>query len=140
MKRFDVRLIPTPDWANPPDIFVNMLLADYQTIQIHRERMLEVVHGMIDDFFNVTGYIAEAHSDGFPREDVLSGEYYIGCEWYKTEVGPKRFRISIQAYCLSRQPERGIENRNYLGLEAWLECLPNLWEFVPVTHLNKSVI
>jgi len=146
MRRLEVRCIPTPEWARTPDVWLDLKLADYQALQVHRERMLAVVHRMVEDHLTVSGYIAkpgdEAASglESFPSSGRLSGEYYIGDESYTMEVGPLRFRISIMARCLSRSPQEGSVKRDYLGLEAWLECLPDEWEFKPESHLNVSVI
>lgn len=146
MRRFDVRRIPTPEWARTPDIWLNLKLADYHAIQAHRERMLAVVHRMVDDHLNGGGYVADAGvetaqgMEAFPNAGRLSQEYYIGDESYTMEVGPVRFSISIMARCLSRSPGGESGNRDYLGLEAWLECWPGEWDFKPVSHLNVSVI
>ena len=146
MRRFDVRRIQTPEWARTPDLWLTLKLADYHAIQVHRERMLEVVHRMVDDHLNGGGYIAEVGLstaqglEAFPNASRLSAEYYIGDESYDMEVGPVRFSISIMARCLSRPPQGESANRDYLGLEAWLECMPGEWDFKPVSHLNVSVI
>jgi hypothetical protein len=146
VRRFNVRRVPVPGWARTPDVWLNMKLSDYQAIQSHRERMLEVIHRMVDDHLNRTGYVAEARDvtapglEAFPSAGGLSGEYYIGDESYEMEVGPVRFAISIMARCLSGAVQRDEANRDYLGLEAWLECSPDDWDFKPVTHLNVSVI
>ena len=146
MRRFDVRRIPTPEWARTPNIWLNLKLADYHAIQAHREWMLEVVHRMVEDHLNGGGYVTEPGVETaqglepFRSATRLSGEYYIGDESYTMEVGPVRFSISIMARCLSRSPQGDSAERDYLGLEAWLECLPGEWDFKPVSHLNMSVI
>jgi hypothetical protein len=96
VRRFDVRRIPIPPWARTPDVWLDLKLSDYHAMQAHRERMLEVVHRMIEDHLNRSGYVAESGDEAapgleaFPSAGRLSGEYYLGDESYKMEFGPVR--------------------------------------------------
>lgn len=101
--------------------------------------MLSVVHGAVTEYVNDPDLVCDLEGH-FPQKERLTGEYYVGNEYYETEVGPVHYIISIQTRFMEKPWLPNQSDFEYLGLEVWLACYPEKdWEF-SVTGIDSSSI
>ena len=120
--------------------------SDFQAIQEHRESTLAVVHATVESYLRTMTF-----EGGFPCRDRLTGEYYIGSEWYGTALDPycdpvsrivivPRYRIRFRVRCLQwPRPPHVPEFDDYLGLDIDIRCDPGAWRLC-VFGCDSSVI
>lgn len=133
-----VTRIPVPDWAKDhargvvrrADGFGD---ADFRTVQAHREPILALVHRTVESY--LLGPMT--FEDGFPSRGRLTGEYYIGSEYYTsahdTYLDPASgavvellYRVAVRARCLQRpRPHHRPDAYDYLGLSVDVRCDPD---------------
>ncbi len=101
--------------------------------------MLAVVHEAVVKYVNNPDLVCDLENH-FPQPKRLTGEYYLSDEYYRCEVGPVHFVISVSTHFLEPPWYPNQDNFDYLGLEVWLHCDPKQnWEFV-VTGIDSSSI
>ena len=141
MAYFNVTRITTPEWARPPRVEVDEVpSAAYEAIQAHRDEMLQRVHQEVEAYLNTPGLYYEGDEEGFPNRSQMTGEYYVGDEYYTTHSHPVWFQIGILCRCLQKPRHEGQRDRDYLGLEVWLRCEPDVWSFTVFRNTDSSVI
>ena len=137
MTQFRMTRIEPPGWARQPDLTImSVTVAQYASIQRHRDELLRVVHLEVESFLNTPGLYGEGES--FPDRHLLTGAYYIGDEAYKADEASAFIEISIQCRCLER-PRPGFNREDdYLGLEVWLRCLAPRWDQFEIFRYTDS--
>jgi hypothetical protein len=116
---FAVTRIPVPDWA-PPYARGQTSFADgfteehYNAVQPHREAILALVDRTVAEYLDRYSF-----DDGFPQRDRLTGEYYVGGEYYRRSGEPyPGYTVNVHVRCLKKpQPPRVIHS-DYLGLDV----------------------
>jgi hypothetical protein len=138
--KFRLTRIEPPDWATQPDLSIGgVSVAEYRTIQQHRDKLLRVVHREVEHYLNTPGLYGDGES--FPDRLRMTGTYYIGAESYLAHRNPDWFQIGIKCHCLEH-PKEGVEHDDdYLGLEVWLKCVPRRWSLFEVfRNIDSSSI
>ncbi|MCX7420562.1 MAG: hypothetical protein NT013_13630 [Planctomycetia bacterium] len=59
-------------------------------------------------------------SEGFPVQERLDGQYYVGAETYEGHAADQFFRLWLEVRCLEKpwHPNQERDGYDYLGLEA----------------------
>ncbi|MCE9553700.1 MAG: hypothetical protein K8T91_10060 [Planctomycetes bacterium] len=129
--------IEPPDWATQPDLSImNVTVAEYTSIQRHRDTLLQAVQREIETYLNTPGLFGEGRS--FPDRLRMTGEYYIGAESYIAHRNPVWYQISVMCHCLERAKGSRGRDDDYLGLEVWLKCVPGNWSSFEVFRNTDS--
>lgn len=101
MAKFRLTQIPSPEWATQPDLHIDgVSVAEYTKLQNHRAKMLRVVHREIEAYLNDPRLVFDGDEEGFPHRQRLTGEYYIGSEFYMVYRDPTYFVVSLKCRCL----------------------------------------
>ena len=130
--RFQPVRIGVPNWAMEPDISLfEVTTTEYESIQKHREKILEMVHTEVTGYLNTEDlvYDEKDDEDDFPNLSKMTGEYYISDESYEKHVDPIWFEIGIQTHFLEKQWMEEQSDFDYLGLFVWIKCDPKSWTF-----------
>ena len=137
MTKFRLTRIEPPEWTTQPNLRIaTVTVAEYATIQRHRDRMLRAVHREVEEYLNTPGLYGEGET--FPDRLRMTGAYYIGGESYTAHRAPDWFQISIRCRCLEH-PKAGVDREDdYLGLEVWLKCVPGRWASFEVFRNTDS--
>ena len=134
-------LIDVPKWARKPDIRLHkMTLSVYESIQPHREIILDLVHKEVLDYLNTEDLVYDGDEDGFPHLQEMTGEYYIGDESYEMHVGPPWIQIGIETRFLEKKWCDGQTEVDYLSLHVWIKCDPKSWKFEINGNTDSAVI
>jgi len=132
--------IDPPDWARKPSLQSDGLNSD-DLARLHaaREVFLSAVHTEVSSYLSDPLLVFDS-SDEFPCRHRLTGDYYVGDEFYRVDPATGLYRISVTARCLARPlPPRSAPG-DYLGLEVWLESAPDCRAFSPFRNTDSSVI
>lgn len=137
MAKFRLMRIDPPDWTTQPDLSITAVtVAEYATIQRHREMLLRAVQREVEAYLNTPGLYGEGES--FPDRLRMTGAYYVGAESYIAHRDPAWFQISVRCHCLEG-PKAGVpRDDDYLGLEVWLKCVPGRWSSFEVFRNTDS--
>jgi hypothetical protein len=129
--------IPVPDWA-PPHARGRVTFepaeakyhdaispAEEAELRARHADVLALADALVEEYAN--GGCAPPGEDWFPRQDVLTGEFYVGGESYHRLPGANWIQVCVAARCLGREPGGPGD---YLGLHVWLRYDPEsgrLW-------------
>jgi hypothetical protein len=115
-----------------------MRLADYQAIQEHRDKMLEVVHKQVEKYLNTRDLVYD-DEEGFPNRSRMMGEYYIGSETYVGNNEGGWIKVAVECRCQEKPSELYPQGGDYLGLTVWLRTMPGRGTFKPQGTDSASI-
>lgn len=136
-----VHQIASPPWARPSLRDAEDLAPVVEAwLAANRAAMLDEVRREVERYVNDPDLCVNRDEDGFPCRDRLTGAYYLGDEGYFPGEA-ESVEISIQCRFLEG-PKSGMDRLDdYLSLEVWLRCLPDLSTgFTIFRNTDSSVI
>jgi hypothetical protein len=132
--------INPPSWATAPRVTCEGISDDvFARLRAAREAMLSAVHQEVSAYVSDPLLVFDS-ADDFPSIQQLTGDYYVGDEYY--HVGPEtgRYKISVMARCLAHPLPTQTAPDDYLGLEVWLESDADCRTFSKCRNTDSSVI
>jgi len=144
LESITIRHIPPPAWARQPQIHFAGIDAKsgYISIKAHWNELFPQLEGLIGEYLNNPDLTFLNADDGFPAKDRLTGEYYVSDESCHTDVilGRPVCRLSVMFHCLEQPWLAGVEDLDYLELEALVLLWLDTGELEIDPGLNSSSI
>jgi|GEM_PF-4349137 len=122
----DIRRVGRPEWARDFAVDVKIDPNVHRDILTARASLESSVHSAVVEYLTDSDLCFD--DDMFPSTRELTGEYYLGDEWYVHHSGVDAFHCSVMARCLGTS-HGSPPIDDHLGLEVHLRWLPDSQSF-----------
>jgi hypothetical protein len=140
-----MRRIPTPGWARPPEVDIDGAGGQeaHDALAPQSDAILRRVGQEVQRYIDDDDLTFETDDeDAFPARSRLTGEYYIGSQYYslrQDRKGRAYYYLMIEARCLEKAWLENQEEFDYLGLTVGLMVWRDTGE-IDLSGVDSAVI